>query len=70
MEKLGKHKYLQYEISNYAKVGYKSKHNSAYWEQKPYIGFGPSAHSFYNNVRTYNVSSNTKYMKLQRKTKG
>ena len=62
MEKLGKHKYLQYEISNYAKVGYKSKHNSAYWEQKPYIGFGPSAHSFYNNVRTYNVSSNTKYM--------
>ncbi len=63
MEKLSNHKYLQYEISNYAKQGYKSKHNSAYWEQKPYIGVGPSAHSFYQNVRTHNIPSNTGYIK-------
>ncbi len=63
MEKLSNHKYLQYEISNYAKQGYKSKHNSAYWEQKPYIGVGPSAHSFYQNIRTHNIPSNTGYIK-------
>ena len=62
MEKLSKHKYLQYEISNYAKDGYKSKHNSAYWEQKSYIGIGPSAHSFYNNLRTYNIANNIEYI--------
>ena len=63
MEKLSNHKYLQYEISNYAKSGYKSKHNSAYWEQKQYIGIGPSAHSFYNNVRTFNIANNMGYIK-------
>ncbi len=63
MEKLSNHKYLQYEISNYAKSGYKSKHNSAYWEQKKYIGIGPSAHSFYNNVRTFNIANNMDYIK-------
>ncbi len=63
MEKLSNHKYLQYEISNYAKSGYKSKHNSAYWEQKQYIGIGPSAHSFYNNVRTFNIANNIGYIK-------
>jgi oxygen-independent coproporphyrinogen-3 oxidase len=62
MEKLASHKYLQYEISNYAKEGFKSKHNSAYWEQKAYIGFGPSAHSFYNNRRIHNVPSNMEYI--------
>jgi len=63
MEKLGDNKYLQYEISNYAKSGYKSKHNSAYWEQKQYIGIGPSAHSFYNNIRTFNIANNMEYIK-------
>jgi len=62
MNKLGSHKYLQYEISNYALEGYKSQHNSAYWSQKPYIGFGPSAHSFFQSQRTSNISNNTKYM--------
>lgn len=62
MEKLASHKYLQYEISNYAKEGFKSKHNSAYWEQKAYIGVGPSAHSFYNNRRIHNVPSNMEYI--------
>ncbi len=62
MEKLASHKYLQYEISNYAKEGFKSKHNSAYWEQKAYIGVGPSAHSFYNKLRIHNVPSNIEYI--------
>ena len=62
MQKLSDHKYLQYEISNYAKEGFKSKHNSAYWQQKQYIGIGPSAHSFYNNMRINNISSNMDYI--------
>jgi oxygen-independent coproporphyrinogen-3 oxidase len=63
MDKLGSNKYHQYEISNYALEGYKSQHNSAYWAQKPYIGIGPSAHSFYNSCRSANISNNTGYMK-------
>ncbi len=62
MDKLSAHRYLQYEISNYALEGYKSKHNSAYWEQKAYIGIGPSAHSFYNSMRTHNIANNKKYI--------
>ena len=62
MEKLTSHKYLQYEISNYAKEGFKSIHNSAYWEQKEYIGVGPSAHSFYNKLRIHNIPSNIEYI--------
>ncbi|MBL57069.1 MAG: coproporphyrinogen III oxidase [Flavobacteriales bacterium] len=62
MGKLADHRYLQYEISNYALEGYKSIHNSAYWEQRPYLGVGPSAHSFYKNSRTHNVRNNKKYI--------
>lgn len=52
-----------YEISNYAKPGYQSQHNSAYWNGEPYIGIGPSAHSFNGQTRRWNVSNNSKYMK-------
>jgi len=38
--------YVQYEISNYAKPGYESKHNSSYWDRTPYLGLGPGAHSY------------------------
>lgn len=62
MDKLGSNRYLQYEISNYALEGHKSKHNSAYWEQKAYIGIGPSAHSLYDSMRTHNVSNNKAYI--------
>ena len=63
IKKLGSNKYHQYEISNYALEGYKSEHNSSYWAQKPYIGVGPSAHSFYNSCRSSNISHNMNYMK-------
>ena len=54
---------LHYEISNFAKDGFISKHNSNYWKGVNYLGFGPSAHSFYDNKRVWNVANNTKYIK-------
>lgn len=51
-----------YEISNFTLPGYYSKHNSAYWKLNPYIGLGPSAHSFDGVSRQWNVASNTKYI--------
>jgi oxygen-independent coproporphyrinogen-3 oxidase len=53
--------YDHYEISNFAREGYYSKHNLAYWTRKPYIGVGPSAHSYKGNERRWNVSNNTRY---------
>ena len=54
--------FVHYEISNFGKPGYFSKHNTSYWEGKPYLGIGPSAHSFQSNQRSWNVSNNTKYL--------
>lgn len=55
--------YFRYEISNYALPGFESKHNSAYWKRTPYIGLGPSAHSFDGDRRRrWNVADNRKYM--------
>jgi oxygen-independent coproporphyrinogen-3 oxidase len=55
--------YIHYEISNFAKPGCFSKHNSSYWQQKPYIGIGPSAHSYDGkNLRRWNVANNKKYI--------
>lgn len=45
--------FIQYEISNFAKAGYESKHNLKYWQCEEYIGIGPSAHSFFNGKRYY-----------------
>ncbi len=54
----------QYEISNFAKPGYRSRHNSSYWQGKPYFGFGPGAHSFDGkNTRRWNVANNALYIK-------
>ena len=55
--------YIHYEISNFAKEGWYSKHNSAYWQGKPYLGIGPSAHSFDGTSRQWNVAHNAKYIK-------
>lgn len=51
-----------YEISNFSKPGLYSKHNSAYWFEKPYLGIGPGAHSFDKSSRIYNVSNNNHYI--------
>ncbi len=51
-----------YEISNFAKPGHRSKHNSSYWKGVPYLGLGPSAHSFNRNSRQWNVSNNQQYI--------
>ena len=54
--------YEQYEISNFAKNEKYSKHNSSYWQQKKYLGLGPSAHSFNGISREANISNNKKYI--------
>lgn len=51
-----------YEISNWAKNGFRSKHNSNYWNGTPYLGIGPSAHSFNGKSRQWNIADNKKYM--------
>jgi len=54
--------FIQYEISNFGKPNYFSKHNSSYWHGTHYLGIGPSAHSFNGETRSWNVSNNTKYI--------
>jgi oxygen-independent coproporphyrinogen-3 oxidase len=53
--------YEHYEISNFALPGKRSRHNSAYWQGKTYLGLGPSAHSFNGISRQWNVANNAKY---------
>jgi oxygen-independent coproporphyrinogen-3 oxidase len=60
MEKAG---YEHYEISNFAKPGHRSKHNSSYWKGRTYLGLGPSAHSFNGTSRQWNVSNNALYLR-------
>jgi oxygen-independent coproporphyrinogen-3 oxidase len=55
--------YEHYEISNFALPGYKSKHNSSYWQGKHYTGIGPSAHSYFGNTRRWNISNNALYIR-------
>lgn len=55
--------YEQYEISNFAKNGQYARHNSSYWKRRPYLGVGPSAHSFNGISRQYNVSNNALYLR-------
>ena len=55
--------YEHYEISNFAKPGFRSRHNSSYWQGKKYIGIGPSAHSFNGKMRMWNKANNIYYLK-------
>jgi oxygen-independent coproporphyrinogen III oxidase len=64
MNQMRENGYEHYEISNFCKPGAYSKHNSSYWKKYRYLGLGPSAHSFYDNKRLWNVSNNAQYIKL------
>ncbi len=55
--------FIHYEISNFAQEGHFAKHNSAYWKGRPYLGVGPSAHSFNGQSRQWNIANNAKYLK-------
>ena len=55
--------YEHYEISNFAKPGFRSRHNSSYWQSKKYIGIGPSAHSYNGKTRIWNKANNSIYIK-------
>jgi oxygen-independent coproporphyrinogen-3 oxidase len=61
MDSLEKAGYEHYEISNFAKPGKRSRHNSAYWKGKAYLGIGPAAHSFNGSRRMWNIQNNTSY---------
>ena len=53
-QKLAEAGYRHYEISNFAKPGFEAVHNGGYWARRPYAGFGPGAHSFQGNTRSWN----------------
>lgn len=54
--------YRHYEVSNYAREGFRARHNSRYWDGTPYLGIGPAAHSFDGASRQWNVSSVDRYL--------
>jgi oxygen-independent coproporphyrinogen-3 oxidase len=60
---LEQNNYIHYEISNFAKKGYESKHNLDCWNQKEYIGFGIAAHSYTNGIRYSNIENIEQYIK-------
>lgn len=69
VEETEKQDFVHYEISNFGKPEYFSKHNISYWKGEKYLGIGPSAHSFNGLERSWNVSNNTKYINSLLKNK-
>ncbi len=63
VEQLGLAGFEHYETSNFARSGFRSKHNSSYWSGVHYLGFGPSAHSFDGNSRRWNIANTKTYVK-------
>ena len=63
MEESAKQGFTHYEVSNFAREGFFSRHNTSYWQGKPYLGIGPSAHSYSGRTRSWNVNNNAKYLK-------
>jgi oxygen-independent coproporphyrinogen III oxidase len=62
MKWLREYGYEHYEVSNFAKPGFRSTHNSSYWQGKKYLGLGPSAHSYNGSIRKWNIANNNKYL--------
>lgn len=62
MERMEAEGFEHYEISNFAKPGFRSRHNSSYWDGKKYLGLGPSAHSFDGTSRQWNIANNSRYL--------
>ncbi|MDR0694502.1 MAG: radical SAM family heme chaperone HemW [Prevotellaceae bacterium] len=54
--------YVHYEISNFARDGFRAEHNSGYWKGFPYLGVGPSAHSYNGQSRQWNMANNRRYI--------
>ncbi len=63
MEQSAKHGFIHYEISNFCREGMHAKHNSSYWKNEPYLGIGPSAHSYNGKTRQWNIANNALYLK-------
>lgn len=63
VEKLTAAGYDHYEISNFARPGFRSRHNSSYWQGTAYLGLGPSAHSFNGHSRQWNIANNAEYIR-------
>ncbi len=59
--------FVHYEFSNFGEPGYFSQNNTAYWTGKPYLGIGPSAHSYDGETRKWNINNNTLYIKSLQK---
>ena len=66
VETLSRFGYKQYEISNFSKEGFESKHNLKYWRLEEYLGLGPGAHSFYNNERFYFERNLNSFLEMAR----
>jgi oxygen-independent coproporphyrinogen-3 oxidase len=68
MDTLARHGYEHYEVSNYARPGFRSRHNYNYWNHENYLGFGPSAHSFWKHAgeksgkRWWNIANISHYV--------
>ncbi|MCK4344445.1 MAG: radical SAM family heme chaperone HemW [Bacteroidales bacterium] len=62
LEQMAQNNFIPYEISNFCKEGYFSKHNTNYWKQEKYLGLGPSAHSYNGHSRQWNIADNDKYI--------
>ncbi|MBT8257393.1 MAG: radical SAM family heme chaperone HemW [Bacteroidia bacterium] len=63
IEKLEEAGFVHYELSNFGKPGFFSRNNTAYWQGKPYLGIGPSAHSYNGFKRSWNIRNNSLYLK-------
>jgi oxygen-independent coproporphyrinogen-3 oxidase len=63
VDELTRSGYEHYEVSNFSKPGFHSKHNSSYWRQEKYLGIGPSAHSYNGRTRQHTINNNALYTK-------